>query len=386
MRGGVRRALAAGVLVLAASGCATFPDNGPLEWQEQLDGVGQLGGIPRVPEESAPSGPLSGESAAPTAPTAPQPCVDPDPAVVATCLNPVGAVAVLPDGETAFVGERATGRVLRAQQGTTPEEILTLPVDATGGGGLTGLALSPSFAEDRLAYAYVTTPEDNRVVLIAGTQTRPLLTGIPRGSANNGGALAFDVDGSLLVATGDAGGPGADPASLAGKVLRVDAQGRPAPDNPDPTSPILSSGLQAPGGVCVNPASSAVWVTDRRTDADALHQLVPGPLPAPAWRWPDRPGVGGCAAQQDPARQEDIVAVAQAGTASLTVLRTARSGPILGMDITLTDAYGRLTAATLAPDGLIWVGTANKDGGSPVPSDDRVIRLPPMVQGGASPV
>ena len=50
----------------------------------------------------------------------------------------------------------------------------------------------------------------------------------------------------------------------------------------------------------------------------------------------------------------------------------------------LTGVYGRLAAAAAGPDGLIWLGTVNKDGGVPVPSDDRVVVLPPVASGGQS--
>ena len=46
----MRRASAAALLAVGlAGGCATFPDDGPREWQEQIEGAGELGGIPRVP-------------------------------------------------------------------------------------------------------------------------------------------------------------------------------------------------------------------------------------------------------------------------------------------------------------------------------------------------
>ncbi|GAA2559181.1 PQQ-dependent sugar dehydrogenase [Pseudonocardia hydrocarbonoxydans] len=381
MWGRVRRASAAALLAVGlTAGCATFPDNGPREWQEQIEGAGELGGIPRVPESADPRTPPPSAQQSPQGgpPPEPQPCDDPDPAVVETCLEPVGAVAVLPDGVSALVAERTTGRVLRVERGTDPELVATVAVDASGGGGLTGLVLSPSYAEDRLVYAYATTPEDNRVLLIAeGEPPKPLLTGIPRGASNNGGALGVDVDGSLLVATGDAGG--ADPASLAGKLLRIDTFGRPAIGNPDPASPVLSSGLTAPGGVCVNPATTAAWVTDRAGTQDVLHLVVPGPLGPPAWTWPDRPGVAGCVAQFD------VVAVAQTVATSLFVLRTDPvTTAFTATETQLAGVYGRLAAAAPGPDGLIWLGTVNKDGGVPVPSDDRVVVLPPVASGGQS--
>lgn len=372
----MRRALAAGLLVAGLAGCATFPDNGPREWQEQLEGAGELGGIPRVPDGAEP--PTTGEQSPQGGPpSVSEPCDDPDPAVVETCLDPVGAIAVLPDGVSALVAERATGRVLRVARDTDPVLVATVEVDASAGGGLTGLVLSPSYAEDRLVYAYASTPQDNRVVRIAdGEPPEPVLTGIPRGPVHNGGALGVDVDGSLLVATGDAGGT--DPASLAGKLLRVDTFGRPATGNPDPASPVLSSGLTAPGGICVNAATTAAWITDRLGNRDVLHQVVPGPLGPPVWSWPDRPGVAGCTAQQD------VVAVAQADAATLFVLRTDPAGAVTATETQLVGDYGRLAAATLGPDGLIWLGTVNKVGGIPVPSDDRVLVLPPVASGGQS--
>jgi glucose/arabinose dehydrogenase len=377
----VRRVIAAALLALLLGGCATFPDQGPREWREQLEGTGELGGPPAVPDPAPPSpAPPGGQPGQPgEAPPQPAGCIDPDPQVVATCLNPVGAIAVLPDSVSALVGERTTGRVLRVRQGAEPQLVTTVPVDAIGGGGLTGLVLSPSYIEDQLVYAYVTTPTDNRVVRLApGEGPKPVLTGIPRGNTNNAGALGVDVDGSLLVATGDAGTPQvAD--SLAGKLLRIDTLGRPATGNPEPGSPVLSSGLRSPGGICVDPVSTATWITDRAGTQDVLHLVTPGQLPAPAWTWPDRPGVAGCMAQQG------LVAIAQTGAASLYVLRPTENGVFTGAPETLlTDVYGRLSAAAPAPDGLLWLGTVNKTGGKPVPSDDRVIRIQPPAGGGES--
>ena len=42
----------------------------------------------------------------------------------------------------------------------------------------------------------------------------------------------------------------------------------------------------------------------------------------------------------------------------------------------LADAYGRLRAVEVAPDGSLWVLTGNTDGrGDPVAGDDRVLRV-----------
>ena len=80
-----------------------------------------------------------------------------------------------------------------------------------------------------------------------------------------------------------------------------------------------------------------------------------------------------------------VVAIAQAGGAALFVLRPTEDGAFTGDPETLlVDTYGRLAAAAPASDGLLWIGTVNKAGGEPVPSDDRVIRIQPPSGGGQS--
>ena len=121
---------------------------------------------------------------------------------------PTGLV-VLPDG-SAVVGERDTGRLLQVFPDRSPaRELMTVPgLDTAGDGGLLGLALSPTYPEDGLLYAYVSTATDNRVVRFPlGGTPNPVLTGIPRGEAHNGGGLVFGADGTLYVGTGDAGDP-----------------------------------------------------------------------------------------------------------------------------------------------------------------------------------
>lgn len=370
--------------VLLAGGCASFPDSGPRDWHEKPELKVEAGPQPQVPREPSP-GPVPGQPPAsgPSGPPPqPQGCTDPDPQVIATCLDNVTAIAVLPGGAAALVAERFTGRVLRVERDTLPVEVARLPVDPLAtDGGVTGLTLSPSYHEDELIYAYVTTMTDNQVLRIApGHPPKPVLTGVPRGPTGNGGAIASDGKGALLVATGDAGTPAAadDLASLAGKILRIDAFGAAAKGNPDPRSRVVASGLHNPGGLCVDPTDGTPWVTDRPGQRDALYRVQFGkPLATAAWTWPDRPGVGGCAAVPG------LVAVSLALGASLFVLHPGPDGVFTGKpETTLKNTYGRLQATALGPDGLLWLGTVNKAGGAPVSSDDRVIRIQPPVAGG----
>jgi len=74
------------------------------------------------------------------------------------------------------------------------------------------------------------------------------------------------------------------------------------------------------------------------------------------------------------------------GSSALFLLRSTTPGSFTGTPQTLlAGVYGRLGPASLAPDGLIWLGTANKGAGGPTaPSDDRAIRIQPPAGGSGS--
>src|SRR5215510_245780 len=158
------------------------------------------------------------------------------PAVLARNLEVPWAIAFLPDGD-ALVTERDSARLLRVTPQGGVSTVGTVPgVDPYGEGGLLGVAVSPSFGRDRLVYLYASTATDNRIVRFryAGGRIGPLetvVTGIPRAAIHNGGRLAFGPDGMLWATTGENGEPALaqDRDSLAGKILRMTPDGRPAP-------------------------------------------------------------------------------------------------------------------------------------------------------------
>lgn len=381
--------LAAGAAtIVLASGCADFSAQAtPNSWQS----------APALSPENPPNPGPPGQAGAngnpnpnqpPTAGTVPPPkgCQDFNPSVIATCLNSISAVVALPGTDSDPVGlaaERTTGRIMRVHKGDQPSVFATVPVDAASDGGLTGLALSPTYAQDQLIFAFVTTPTDNRVVRIApGDVPKPVLTGIPRGPSDNRGQLALDHHGALLVATGDAGNPTAakDPASLAGKVLRIDVNGAPAPGDPTPGSSVVASGLAAPAALCSTMDGARAWVADRMSTQDVLYRLVPGqPLGSPAWTWPDRPGVAGCAAFSTSV----MVGTSIAGNVQSLALNADGSftgTPQIGM--AGSQGFGRIGAINEINDRIALAGTVNKDGGTPTSSDDRVFVIVSQPAGG----
>ena len=161
------------------------------------------------------------------------------PLVLARNLSVPWAIAFLPGGD-ALVTERGSARLLRVTARGGVSTVGTVPgAEPYGEGGLLGVAVSPSFGRDRQVYLYVSTAADNRVVRFRypGSGIGPLdpvVTGIPRAAVHNGGRLAFGPDGMLWAATGEHGEPGLaqDRDSLAGKILPMTPDGRPAPGNP----------------------------------------------------------------------------------------------------------------------------------------------------------
>ena len=100
-----------------------------------------------VPDESTPGAvpsivPPSGSSPTPSAsgsPEATDPCAPTDEAVIETCLTTPWGLAPLPDGQSALVGERTTGRILKIKKDAEPELVSQIDgMDGTGDGGLLG--------------------------------------------------------------------------------------------------------------------------------------------------------------------------------------------------------------------------------------------------------
>ncbi|CAM3700607.1 MULTISPECIES: PQQ-dependent sugar dehydrogenase [Tsukamurella] len=303
-------------------------------------------------------------------PKPPGPCIDQDPLVLATCLTDPTAVIPTDELENGYVAERG-GAVQYTTTDMPNREVLRIGVDTAGDGGLTSLVLSPTYAEDRLMFAYVSTPTDNRVVRVTpGDEPKVILAGIPKGPIGNAGSLLF-VGRDLVVATGNAGDPNAarDPQSLAGKVLLL--------PSPTPGTPVPPKVLATDGGVraslCRNPEGGPVFVADQGVTQDRLRVVTPGSPATVAWSWPDRPGLEGCAAVDGGV----VVSESRAGKVELVLLpkgaTAADREPIPMLDRKRYGVFGRLATG---PKGLPQGLTTNKVTGPVAPTDDRIVLLP----------
>jgi len=312
---------------------------------------------------------------------------------VATGLAVPWGIAFLPDG-SALVSERDTARVVRIDDSQTRTVGTVAGVMARGEGGLLGIA----FADERV-YAYYTTPEDNRVVRMAWNDgvlgaAEPILTGIPKAGIHNGGRIAFGPDGMLYVATGDAAVPDSaqDPASLAGKILRIAPDGSVPADNPLPGSPVFSLGHRNVQGLAFD-SRNRLWASEfGQTDADELNLISPGSN----YGWPECEGACGRDPYVDPFVQWKPTSTASpSGVAILNDSAYVASlrGQVV-FDVPLEGAataseptretvsqlalgdLGRLRTIVAAPDGTLWLTTSNTDGrGDPRAGDDRILRL-----------
>ncbi|WP_265522638.1 PQQ-dependent sugar dehydrogenase [Oerskovia flava] len=357
------------------------------------------------PEEDEPSPEDPPESSLRAVPE-----VDVEVSTVAEGLAAPWGLAPLADGRLLVsLRDERTLILVDPQDGSTTQvtgpgaDDLRERTDATGEGGLMGLALDPD--DEEMLYVYRTGVAANEV--LRGRQAdgtladlEPVVTDIPKAGNHNGGRLAFGPDGYLYVATGDAAQPGTsqDPDALGGKILRVTTDGEPAPGNPDEGSPVWSLGHRNVQGLGWDATERMFASEFGQNRLDELNVVEPGAN----YGWPEREGTegGGGDGLVDPIVTWETSRASPSGLAVTDegVYVAGLRGQVLwrvpfaegpggvpddgwsadafGEPQALLTDVGRVRTVVARPDGGLWVLTNNTDGrGSPRAGDDRLLSV-----------
>lgn len=333
--------------------------------------------------------------------------------VIAEGLQHPWGLALLPDGRW-LVTERMGTMSIIAADGTKSPAITGLPaVDNEGQGGLLGVTLSPTFAQDRMVYWSYAEPRTGgngtavaRGVLSADgsrmDQVQVLFRALPTfaGRAHYGSALAFGPDGKLYVTLGERSSRETRPLaqdlnSHLGKIIRINADGSVPQDNPyvgraDAMPEIWTWGHRHPQGLVFSPEGK-LWAFEHGANGgDELNLIQRGSN----YGWPDAaygleysgepigPGTtqkegtvqpvyywdpviaasGATLYQGDmfPAWQGNLLVAGLAGThvARLVI----ENDKVVGEERLLFDLGERIRNVAVGADGAIWVVTDDMDG------------------------
>jgi glucose/arabinose dehydrogenase len=340
------------------------------------------------------------------------------PEVIAAGLNVPWELAFAPDGRIFFTERGGTLRVI--EKGKLAAE----PVFQFGDGlykeaeaGVLGLALDPGFETNHYMYVYHTYQNNgkptNRVVRLIeqggkAKLDQVILDGLPGNRIHDGGRVKFGPDGMLYVTNGDAASPSLaqQVEQLAGKILRLQPDGKVPKDNPFPGSPVYSLGHRNPQGLAWHPVTKQLYSTEHgQTAHDELNRIEPGAN----YGWPLIEGDASQARPEDAGKlgpgklqtplihsgevtwapsgitfvtkgpwKNNLLAANLRGTQLLRFVLSEDGKSVEKAEPLLKGQYGRIRAVAEGPDGSLYVLTNNRDGrGQPQADDDKLIRLKP---------
>ena len=192
------------------------------------------------------------------------------------------ALAFAPDGRLFFAERSGTVRVVQngaIKEFATVATVTTEPDGSYSERGLLGLAVSPTFAQDRFVYAFYSDADRAHQKVVrwtdcAGTATNATdIITLPSGSdcCHKGGRIKFGPDGKLYVTLGDthASSAAQDTNDVRGKVLRYNPDGSVPADNPfGASNPVWAFGFRNPFGLAIS-ASGQVAITSNGPTGDA---------------------------------------------------------------------------------------------------------------------
>lgn len=339
--------------------------------------------------------------------------------VVASGLEVPWGLAFLPNGD-ALVTERP-GRVRLWREGKlVAEPVAVVSASGTRGeAGLLGVAVHPQFAANRSFYLYRTVASGDgthnqveRWKLDAeGTHAaidRVILAGIPGAEFHDGGRLRFGPDGMLYIGTGDGRDPdrSQDTKNLAGKILRLTADGEIPKDNPLGGSSTFIYGIRNTQGFdWLTP--SVLVVTDHGPSGELMRRGldevnvaragdnlgwpkvsgcddVTGSV-APLMTWTTAAPPGGAAVYTGDKIPEwkGSVLIGTLGSRHLHRVTLSKELRTLEQHEVYFQGdppagFGRLRDVVNGPDGYLYVTTSNCDGRGTCPADqDKILRIVP---------
>lgn len=316
--------------------------------------------------------------------------------VIADKLNIPWGLAFLPNGEI-LITER-DGNLFKVAEDR--KRIKVDGVKHRGEGGLLGITIDPYFEKNHLVYLYMTTAESsglkNRVASYVLendvlTDEKIILKDIPGAANHDGGRLLFGPDNLLYITTGDASNPEAaqNKNSLAGKILRIKADGSIPEDNPFGNA-VYSYGHRNPQGLAWDD-KGRLWATEHGPSGlgsgfDELNLIEKGAN----YGWPLIKGDEKAEGMKSPVVQSGAEETwAPAGLAYIdgnfffAGLRgesiyhgKLKSDGSMNLERHFIETFGRLRALRIGPDGYMYVTTSNTDGrGKERSNDDKLLRI-----------
>ena len=304
------------------------------------------------------------------------------------------------------------GRLRVIEQGKLIEQPLHVfsEVSTIGEEGLMSITLDPEYNENK--YIYVSLAYESErgmfVKIVRFTDQGSLLAdettildGIPAARYHAGCRMAFGPDGKLYITTGDSFDRqlAQDLKSLAGKVLRINADGSIPTDNPFEGSPIWSYGHRNPQGIAFA-ANGDLYISehgpsviDGPRGGDEINKIVKGGN----YGWP-LVSHGKLLEGTEPALEVFTPAEAPASLLIYSsdvipqftgnfffgalvgegIVRMIPDGEGFKIEKDQTE-YGRIREVMQGPDGAIYFTTSNRDGrGKPKTGDDKIYRIAPV--------
>ncbi len=323
--------------------------------------------------------------------------------VIADKLEIPWDIAFLPGGDM-MISERV-GKLSLLKKDGTISVIHNERIEHKGEGGLLGIVLHPNFLTNHYIYLYASAPATNgntenrieRYVLDGQVlkEKKTIISGIPGAIYHDGGRMEFGPDGFLYVTTGDATTPeiAKNKASLGGKILRLKDDGSLVESNPFDTR-VYSYGHRNPQGLAWD-AAGQLWSTEHgrsgiTSGLDEINLIKAGGN----YGWPDSEGDKVVAGTIAPVlHSTSAVTWAPASLAYSKERNSLFFGGLFGqslyeavldgdkvkeLKVHFNKEFGRIRTVRIAPDGMLYLTTSNRDGrGSPKEGDDKILKVNP---------
>ncbi len=290
------------------------------------------------------------------------------------------------------------GRISRVDpiSGQVSPLITVSDVVSNGEGGLLGIALHPDFAtvpQVFVVYNYTKngtyTEKVVRYTYGSNTLSNPvvILDNIAASSIHNGSRLLFAPDKKLLITTGDASNqPSAqNPASLSGKVLRINPDGTIPSDNPNPASAVWTLGHRNPQGLAYG--NGKLYSSEHGANSDDEINIIEK---GRNYGWPNVEGMCNTPSEQTFCTANNVFQPISSWTPTLAVcgidyygsdaipqwkhsiiMATLKDNTLYQLKLSadgltfdekkeiFRGTYGRLRDVLVAPNGKVYVATGN---------------------------